>query len=72
MKRRNGFFVILFTGWLCCGAFHEAFAQRDKEDLIREFLKKLNEEYGREPAPQGNIPERGAAHETEPLDPDAP
>jgi hypothetical protein len=57
MNRRTGFFVILSTGWLCRGAFHEAFAHRDNKDLLPAVLKKLNEEYGREPAPPGNTTE---------------
>lgn len=49
MKRRIGFFVIPFTGWLCCGAFHEAVARRDRKGLVPETLKELKEEYMRQP-----------------------
>jgi N-sulfoglucosamine sulfohydrolase len=37
--------------------FTEAFAHRDNKDLVPEVLKRLNEEYGRKPAPRGNATE---------------
>ena len=37
--------------------FTEAFAHRDRKDLVPDVLRKLNEEYGRKPAPRGKSTE---------------
>ena len=37
--------------------FAEAFARRDSKDLIPEVLKKLNEQYGRDPQLRGGATE---------------